>query len=863
MTGPRLNPFALPPATTGRFLLLMATAVAASVQVYGWLVARLETVSAAPARCVGTARGMSGTVRPDQLIDWYAECEVWASVREARLVALMIAVFAVVTVAIYFAMPRYTRRGLVPLRRYADDPVLGPTVRRIEELVASERKGVDLYVAPASGRGMDRAFGRIGRYAIVLNISRLAVAAARPDDPALAAVLRHEIAHLRNRDIDLTYLTIAVRWGFLGAVVVLPLAYVAWQAPEALWGLSWRLAVLLVLFWLLNASVLRARELYADASTDDSDGLIRTLTASPGPHEGTRPAGWFAFHPYVRSRLAVIRDTDRLFTLEPGVAAAVGALVGLGYPPAEYLAALLLPDHTYLPGWICGLTFGSFVAAVLAGAAWRAALWAAAAPGRTVRTFPSALSFTAALMGGLLLTPDLPQTGSFWRVAEAEPLIAVTIGVLLLGLAYVYLRWTVFCAASHLPVAGRPRSAYRFGVTQSALVLGVWLAAWFQIGGLLLGTGVTWVGLAVVLVAALFNPLLMISLPWACWYPLVTWRGRRGMAGGRFRLWQEARSDVALRGLRTPLGAALLTAVCIPAAYAIVMIPLRPALRSMLEKRMDDLTPTPSEHLGIAALLAWPAVAVTCAGLLLLGAIVGGRQRLERAVTAAGAAVLPASAALVLLMLLHVSLATPDAKGFFEMLTGLTMAGGPATDRPENAALGLMVVLLFGLLLLAGLPATVVGSMVRTVRPAPVPRRPPGRPGRVTAVLVTPILLLGTATAVMGGREWRVPETAVVPDSIEIGQVEQVLAEPWPIDAPLDQACGHLLRPVGEVRWSTTATSSGFDILLARAAAGARTAADPALRMMGESSVEALRRGQLLRAQRGVTAAIRYCAALA
>ncbi len=34
----RLNPHALPPATTGRFLLLIATALASSVQVYAWMV---------------------------------------------------------------------------------------------------------------------------------------------------------------------------------------------------------------------------------------------------------------------------------------------------------------------------------------------------------------------------------------------------------------------------------------------------------------------------------------------------------------------------------------------------------------------------------------------------------------------------------------------------------------------------------------------------------------------------------------------------------------------------------------------------------------------------------------------------------
>jgi hypothetical protein len=536
-------------------------------------------------------------------------------------------------------------------------------------------------------------------------------------------------------------------------------------------------------------------------------------------------------------------------------------LVGLGYPPAEYLAGLLLPDRTWAPGWICGLIFGSGVAAVLAGAAWRAALWAAAAPGRNVRTFPAALAFTVALMGGLLLTPDLPESGSFRRVAVASPLIATTIGVLLLALAWVYLRWTVFGAACRLPVTASPRRAYRFGVLQSALVLGVWLAAWFQVGELLLGAGVTWAGLLITLGAALLNPLLMISLPWACWYPLTTWQTRSTVDRRRaLRLWRDPDAAGSLRGTRTPLAAANLTAVGILTAYGIGMLPFYPSLRVVLEREMDDLTPSVSELLPAVLQLVLPALVVTSLGLFGLGLVTGGRGRLDRAVAAAGSAVLPASTGLLILMLLHISLASPRAHTMTELVIGL--AGLPGSGpHPANAALGLMVLALYGLLLLLGLPMAALGSLVRSWATAASGARPPGRPAWITAQLALPMLLIGAPVVVLGVTEWWVPTTVKVPESIDIGRVEQVLAEPWPTNAPLAVACGQIANDGSHIDWNTGSASGGLDIVLTRAAASARSSADVTLRTMGEGTVEALRRQQLLLARQGVTATIRYCAA--
>ncbi|MBB4689999.1 M48 family metalloprotease [Paractinoplanes abujensis] len=848
MSTSRLDPLSLPPATTGRFLLLGATGVAASVQVYGWLVAQLSTVSVAPARCVEAARQVTGALPPHDLIDWYAACEVWAQVREARFVVLMILVLAAVTTAIYLAVPVWARRSMIPLRRYAGDPVLGPVVARIEHLAGPR---VRVYVSVAAGGGVDRAFGRFGRYSIVLDSSRLAQAARAPAHPALLSVLRHELAHLRNRDVDLTGLTVAVWWGFLVAVVLLPLAYVAFSAPAAVGGLSWRLGVLLFLFWLLRASVLRVREFYADVSSDAGDDLVRTLHAAPGPHTGSRVRGWFRFHPYVADRIAMLRGTDRLFELAPGVAAAVGALVGLGYPPARYLAGLLLPDHAYLPGWICGLVFGSFAATVLAGGMWRAALWAAAAPGRSVRVWPSALAFTAALVGGVVLTPDRPDTGSFGSVVLAAPGVAAVVGLALLALIWVFLRWTLFCAASRLPVAGRPRRAYRFGVFQAALVLGVWLTAWFHVGDVLPTVRAGGTVQLVLAASVLFDPLIALSMLWVFWYPLATWRPRR-----RVPVWRDPADRSPVPGVRTPLGPVHLAAAGILTAYGVALLPFYPRLRTALEARMDDLTPSVSELLPSTLILVLPALLAAIGGLYFLGLATGGRGRLERAVTAAGATVLPIAAGLLVLMLLHISRASPRARGLLELLAGLALGGGSADeDRPAYAALGLMVLLLCGLLLVIGLPAAAMGSLVRSLRPGEPARPAPDRPAWAAALLLLPMVLLGGGVTWFGATEWRVPDTVVSPEAIDVGRVELVLAEPWPMDVVLGEACGRMVH----LDLSPATASGGFDIVLARAAASARSAADPALRAMGEGAVEALRHEQLRRAQLDVTAALRYC----
>lgn len=121
------------------------------------------------------------------------------------------------------------------------------------------------------------AFGRAGRYVVALPAALLK---ERTDNPGnFEAVVLHELAHIRNRDVDITYLTVAL-WRTYCVLVLLPYAVLqSWLVfQETVLGRNhlfwadaapWLGEVLFAAFLvaqvqLSRADVLRSRELCAD-----------------------------------------------------------------------------------------------------------------------------------------------------------------------------------------------------------------------------------------------------------------------------------------------------------------------------------------------------------------------------------------------------------------------------------------------------------------------------------------------------------------------------------------------------------------------------------------------------------------------
>ena len=114
------------------------------------------------------------------------------------------------------------------------------------------------------------------------------------DPPAFRAVVRHELAHIRNRDVGITYFTIAVWYAFL-LVAVRPRSSSPCSTRAATRSRTSpaRLAVLALLVYLTRNAVLRSREVYADLRASVPDGPRRRSAAgarraapTPAPSPG-------------------------------------------------------------------------------------------------------------------------------------------------------------------------------------------------------------------------------------------------------------------------------------------------------------------------------------------------------------------------------------------------------------------------------------------------------------------------------------------------------------------------------------------------------------------------------------------------
>jgi hypothetical protein len=494
---------------------------------------------------------------------------------------------------------------------------------------------------------------------------------------------------------------------------------------------------------------------------------------------------------------------------------------------------------------------------------WRAAAWSLAGADRRVSTFSSAVAFTGALLGCLLISPRLPGVNTWGNSVRHAPLLAAAMALLLLAGVQAYLRWSLLCARSWLPVAGRPRLAYRFGVLQSAVVVGIWLSAWFGVMNLTSGLVPMWQALVLAVFGMGFNPPFLLSIAWTCAYPLATWQTRRMSARARtYPWWRPGGGDQpAITGTRTPLASITIAAAAIVAAYWISVQPLYPAIRRAVDRLAVQFDAPVAAMRPLAWLLLGPALAAAAGGLLVLGFVVGGRRRTSQAVAAGGAALVLASTGLFVLMVVHLTRASPIVRSLLTILSGLSGVGvgGPVPDdRPVNAAIGLMILALLAALLVVGLPAAMLGSLLRALRPSRPSRRPAGRPAWLAAALTAPLAIAGGGLGYVGWTEWRVPDVVVVTEAVDHRALEEVLGRPRGQDEPLDETCLAMLN----TGFGLAPSSLRGDLALsvAHAAVYARSAEDRTLQTMGEGVIESLRKSELKQASRGLATSMRYCA---
>ena len=188
------------------------------------------------------------------------------------------------------------------------------------------------------------AFGRLGRYYVALTGGL--VTQFYTDRPAFRAMMLHELAHLRNGDVDKTYFTVAIWRAFVAAALV-PFV-ISWPLAVSLigkpWGdilnEGWRVLALAALVYLTRNAVLRVRETYADVRASVWDGptgaLCRVLETLPRP-KGGRWRDVLRVHPDPGERRRALDDTDRLFRMGFWDAFGTGIAATIAFQNVDFL----------------------------------------------------------------------------------------------------------------------------------------------------------------------------------------------------------------------------------------------------------------------------------------------------------------------------------------------------------------------------------------------------------------------------------------------------------------------------------------------------------------------------------------------
>lgn len=278
---------------------------------------------------------------------------------------------------------RYEEIGRVVPSRIASDGAL-PGGGDLFALLARLQLGTDVAVPvtylldPLDPRCSALAFGRPGRRCIVLSGGLETL--SRRDPVAFRVVLLHELAHIHNRDLDIGFLTIVVWRVFMPLLVfniltnpLMP-GLQGTNTNSALVALAFATSalelVLAVMAPLLRNSVLRSRELFADAQVYQwgvDTAHTNAMLATYFPSTRRRWPEVLRVHPSPQRRRAVLHDSRLLGTTSVWDWGAVG----VGAIILHWSVLLSWPGGSLIVEGVGIAAAAVFITVAIGAAAWQ------------------------------------------------------------------------------------------------------------------------------------------------------------------------------------------------------------------------------------------------------------------------------------------------------------------------------------------------------------------------------------------------------------------------------------------------------------------------------------------------------------
>lgn len=561
---PRLNPFVFPSDMDFRLVLLIVSVLGASVFIYDLFYLSFpenrELTQDTRERCWETATNTYPT-DPFTSNVAFKQCTAPADRIQAEWIIGGLSVLLTVALVIYWTYPaRIIRRDrLVPLSAQDAAEVVAYLSDLCREIGLS--RPPTFVWNPLNPASSGLSFGRLRRYYVALTGGL--VIQFYTDRAPFRAVLLHELAHMRNADVNKTYFTLALWQAFVVAVLV-PFAIVSGislvvdltrvfslseiviaATLEFFFKMGWRVLALAALVYLTRNAVLRAREMYADVRASVWDGpagsLGRVLEALPHL-KGSRWRSLLQVHPDPGERHRVLKGTNRLFRMGFWDAFGTGVAAAIAFPNIIMLLFLLTTDlQTVVLGPIwAALIFAPLAVGVVGLGAWRATF--AAVMQREVPHDAGTLGLSLGL--GFILGQALSfysliagSTNRTFVQLDSINLVApfgfdVLLGSMLLFSLFFFLRWIVAGASVWLEVVATyrsPRPAYAVGLTIAGGLLAVWLGflfnvrdVWTDIPSFIASFSAMWlIG---------HDPLTLLALVSLWAFPLAAWFWRKNVS---------------------------------------------------------------------------------------------------------------------------------------------------------------------------------------------------------------------------------------------------------------------------------------------------------------------------------------------
>lgn len=351
-----------PASTYAAFLALVLAEVAVGAFLGNWLFN--EVLGAAWVRTLADCLA-SNQADPQGTFACYAGIErtrgVWSIAGAAVVVGLGLIAMALA--------PRWIRRRRA-LR------ALGEAHQAVRVRLAAASASIGLRTAPTLYFGPLRqrdafSFGAYGRYAIAIPRAL----ASNGNAALFEGVIRHELAHVRNRDVGFSWLANSI-WYVVGPLLVIPVVWgLITLEPSLLPDYIPRAVVIAAVVWVAARNLIRVREWEADltAARGGADALaLAERTASRATATATHPVRRFlAAHPSVESRMSVLRSPERATIVGFSGSAVVGLLVAFAAPMVEQVSQASLAGGDTL--W--SITFSAVVVGAILGSSVGLGIW--------------------------------------------------------------------------------------------------------------------------------------------------------------------------------------------------------------------------------------------------------------------------------------------------------------------------------------------------------------------------------------------------------------------------------------------------------------------------------------------------------